>query len=93
MSAEKVELSEKSVNRVLKIVTYAAAYFICLSVSVFGGAVVTVVVYQLTYFETLNDGISFYTFLASVPLIFIFLAWLAVPIMVRLLLKDIRGYK
>ena len=73
---------------VLKIVTLSAAYVIISAASVFGGAVVTGLVYELTYYDTLNDEISFYAFLAIVPLTFILLAWLAIPKLVRLLFKD-----
>jgi hypothetical protein len=92
MSAGKLEYTENRVNWLLKIVAYAVAYLTSFAASVFGSSIVTVIVYQLTYFKTLNDGISFYTFLASVPLSFIFLSWLAVPKLVNLLLKDIRRF-
>ncbi len=86
MSAGKLEGAEKWM--VLKIVTYAAAYVISFAASVFGGSLATGLVYELTYYDTLNDEISFYTFLAIVPLTFILLAWLAIPKLVRLHFKD-----
>ena len=86
MSAEKLECAEKCT--VLKVVTYAAAYFASFAASVFGGALATGLIYELTYYDTLNDKISFYTFLAIVPLSFIFLVWFAVPRLVGFLFKD-----
>ena len=86
MSAEQLEYAEK--RTVLKIATYAAAYVTSFAASVFGGALATGLTYELTYYRTLNDNISFYAFLTIVPLSFIFLAWLAVPRLVRLLFQD-----
>ena len=93
MSAGKYEGTGKRTNRVLKIVTYVVAYVIGFASSVFGGALATGIVYELTYYKTLNDDISFYTFLTIVPLTFLLLAWLVVPRSVRLLLKDIGSFK
>ena len=91
MSAEKPEFMKNRFNWLRKIEAYAVAYIASFAASIFGSAILTVIVYQLTYFKTQNDSISFYTFVASVPLLFILLAWLAVPKAAKLLLKDIRS--
>jgi len=88
MSAANPGCTEKRVNSALKIATYAAGYVISFAASVFGGALATGLTYQLTYYRTLNDDISFFAFLTIVPFTFILLAWLAVPRVVRFLFKE-----
>lgn len=85
MTAGKIERAEKFT--VLKIATYATAYVIGFAASVFFSALATGLTYELTYYKTLNDNISFYAFLTFVPLIFIFLAWIAIPRIVSFLFK------
>lgn len=72
---------------VLKVFTYASAYVAGFAASVFGGALATGLVYELTYYRTLNDKISFYAFLTIVPVAFIIIAWVAIPKAVGFLFK------
>lgn len=87
MSERTHELGDSAGKKIFKVIIYALGYVISFAASVFGAALMTGLVYQLTYYGSQNDDISFFTFLIAVPVGFIILSWLVVPRVAKLIVR------